>query len=322
MVFTYKRFHVSWMKTFFHFLSSADAKTDFMKIIRQTIRESVRKMTLPNGNQIRNSYVPYGGRRLECLNSNIRTLSKKRGGKPSQTEPDRHSLEFQENMTSMLDQSEPVFRTRSKTLGDLTDENSLEEAGPVSRPTHLTVDSSAHLTTDRQSMSSSNSSLSVSSRTSAKLTQASANPVSFTSNVPREINSPIWKPRNESNLVYLKDRPSSSVVNSSQVSTVHSDELDVVSVKDTPISLPPVLLKDTECWYCCPYYQISYWITSLIFLYLPDPGGVSRRDVSQESGDRYIVDHCLHSSISSFIFRTPLEYERNVKEVCNIFSLF
>ncbi|XP_056015232.1 protein still life, isoforms C/SIF type 2-like isoform X5 [Ostrea edulis] len=227
--------------------SSADAKTDFMKIIRQTIRESVRKMTLPNGNQIRNSYVPYGGRRLECLNSNIRTLSKKRGGKPSQTEPDRHSLEFQENMTSMLDQSEPVFRTRSKTLGDLTDENSLEEAGPVSRPTHLTVDSSAHLTTDRQSMSSSNSSLSVSSRTSAKLTQASANPVSFTSNVPREINSPIWKPRNESNLVYLKDRPSSSVVNSSQVSTVHSDELDVVSVKDTPISLPPVLLKDTEC---------------------------------------------------------------------------
>ncbi|XP_061171231.1 protein still life, isoform SIF type 1-like isoform X4 [Saccostrea echinata] len=111
--------------------SSAEAKSDFMKVIRQTIRESVRKMALPNGNQTRNSYVPYGGKRLESLNSNIRTLSKKRGGKPSQSsEPDRHSLEFEEKVTVYLDQSEPTFRTRSKTLGDLTDENNLEEAGP------------------------------------------------------------------------------------------------------------------------------------------------------------------------------------------------
>lgn len=233
---------------FFSLYSSTEAKTDFMKIIRQTIRESVRKMGLPNGSQVKKTYVPYGGKRLESLSSNNRTLSKKRGGKSSQcSEPDRHSLEFEETVT-LIDQADSGFRTRSKTLGDLTDDDNLEEAGPVSRPAHSTADGSAHCSSDRQSVSSSNSSLSVSSRNSAKLTQASANPVKFTSNVPSEvINSPVWKPRNESNVVYIKERL--TAVNSTNPDSVPSDRVDNVPLaKDSPpLSLPSVQLKDTEC---------------------------------------------------------------------------
>jgi hypothetical protein len=41
------------------------------------IRDSVRKMTLPQGSQpMKNNYTPYGGQRLQKLPSNVRTLSK------------------------------------------------------------------------------------------------------------------------------------------------------------------------------------------------------------------------------------------------------
>ncbi|XP_060603385.1 protein still life, isoform SIF type 1-like isoform X2 [Ruditapes philippinarum] len=107
--------------------STTEAKTDFMRIIRQTIRDSVRKMTVPSGSRdsLKSKYIPFGGKRLEALSSNPRsTLSKKRNSSSNKNQDERHSMEL-DGKFSVDDDG--VFRTRSKTVGDLN-ESDLDES--------------------------------------------------------------------------------------------------------------------------------------------------------------------------------------------------
>ena len=246
----------------FTFYSSAEAKQDFTKIIRQTIRDSVRRMSLPNGGTQPNkkTYMPYGGKRLSSLQgSNIRTLSKIRGGQKSEdSAKERYSMDFEEKVT-LLVESEPSIRTRSRTVGDLNDASlDIPENDPVSSITQSTP----HLSPERKSSCSSNSNLSTSSRNSmsAKLTQASANPVTFSSSVNNSdgSGSPVWKPRNESNMAYIDGNhlaaPSNAVgssLNTSQSSNIDCSDIVFRRNSKTIVLQQPhnfVKLKDTECW--------------------------------------------------------------------------
>ncbi|XP_052808753.1 protein still life, isoform SIF type 1-like isoform X2 [Mya arenaria] len=106
--------------------STLEAKTDFMRIIRQTIRDSVRKMTVPANSQSsgKTKYIPYGGKRLEALSSNPRsTLSKKRNPSNSKADVERHSMELEEKFRL---EEDALFRLRSKTVGDLNESDSEE----------------------------------------------------------------------------------------------------------------------------------------------------------------------------------------------------
>ncbi|OWF46649.1 Protein still life, isoforms C/SIF type 2 [Mizuhopecten yessoensis] len=96
--------------------SSTEAKSDFMKIIRQTIRESVRKMTLPQGGNGKTSknYIPYGGKRLEGLvGSNVRTLRKKQSNKILDGE--RHSMEL-DGKVNLLEVSSRTCEENQETF--------------------------------------------------------------------------------------------------------------------------------------------------------------------------------------------------------------
>ncbi|XP_052239037.1 protein still life, isoform SIF type 1-like isoform X5 [Dreissena polymorpha] len=107
--------------------STLEAKTDFMRIIRQTIRDCVRKMNLPSSgsSSSKNKYIPCGGKRLEALQTNSRsTLSKKRNNSNGKTDVERHSMELEEKFK--IDE-EGVFRMRSKTVGDLNENLSESE---------------------------------------------------------------------------------------------------------------------------------------------------------------------------------------------------
>ena len=210
-----------------------------MKIIRQTIRDSVRKMTLPAGSQpVRNNYAPYGGQRLQKLPSNIRTLSKLRKGSAKSSDVDRHSAEFEEKIDVLECDDSSAFRIRSKTVGDLNDMDENEKT------VCQNVSSDSQICHETKSSCSSNSSLSSSSKASgsAKLTQASGNPLTFSSNSITQIEgSPVWKPRNESNVVLHKgphlcvpsNAISSSLVNSAMLNNNLADPYNII--------------KDTEC---------------------------------------------------------------------------
>ncbi|KAL3882118.1 hypothetical protein ACJMK2_028489, partial [Sinanodonta woodiana] len=100
--------------------STSEAKTDFMRIIRQIIRDCVRKMTIPGAtHNTRSKYIPYGGKRLEALSQNARTISNKRKGHKNQ-DTERHSMEFEEKFRVL--ECESAIRTRSRTVGDLNDD--------------------------------------------------------------------------------------------------------------------------------------------------------------------------------------------------------
>ncbi|XP_033741186.1 protein still life, isoform SIF type 1-like isoform X2 [Pecten maximus] len=189
--------------------SSTEAKSDFMKIIRQTIRESVRKMTLPQGGNGKTSknYIPYGGKRLEGLvGSNVRTLRKKQANKILDGE--RHSMELDGKVNLLEGDS---FRTRSKTVGDLN----VDDLDNESQAETYVACSEPQISADSKSSCSSNSNLSTSSRNSgsAKLTFASANPVTHSSSSIScdDGGSPVWKPRHETIYGPKLSPPSSSV---------------------------------------------------------------------------------------------------------------
>ncbi|CAG2205438.1 Protein still life, isoform SIF type 1,Protein still life, isoforms C/SIF type 2 [Mytilus edulis] len=230
--------------------SSVEAKSDFMKIIRQTIRESVRKMTLPPGSQpAKGSYAPFGGQRLQKLPSNIRTLSKLRKGSAKSTDVDRHSAEFEEKINVLESEDSSAFRIRSRTVGDLNDMEN-DEDNNVYKP----GSSEPQICIDTKSSCSSNSSLSSSSKASgsaAKLTQASGNPLTFSSgNLSQLEGSPVWKPRNESNVMVHKgphlcvpsSAISSSLVNSAMLNNNLSNKFP--DIKDTEFSL--ILRKEEK----------------------------------------------------------------------------
>ncbi|XP_021361265.1 protein still life, isoform SIF type 1-like [Mizuhopecten yessoensis] len=233
--------------------SSTEAKSDFMKIIRQTIRESVRKMTLPQGGNGKTSknYIPYGGKRLEGLvGSNVRTLRKKQSNKILDGE--RHSMELDGKVNLLEGDS---FRTRSKTVGDLN----VDDLDTESQTETYVAYSEPQISADSKSSCSSNSNLSTSSRNSgsAKLTFASANPVTHSSSSIScdDGGSPVWKPRHETIYRPKLSPPSSSV--SSKVNSynkhVQSDKAssNILYISDTNTVVlkqaPQSGLKDTEC---------------------------------------------------------------------------
>lgn len=170
-----------------------------MRIIRQTIRENVRKMTVPSSGSSKSKYIPCGGKRLEALNNNPRsTLSKKRNSSNSKvSDIERHSMELEQNFQLVDDDG--VFRTRSKTVGDL---NEVSGSGDGGYEGDANVTQNGGSGGNSETSSCSNLSISSHSGSSAKLTFASANPLKFTSakSSTPPMGSPVWKPRNEANL--------------------------------------------------------------------------------------------------------------------------
>lgn len=217
--------------------STIEAKTDFMRIIRQTIRDSVRKMTLPSNSQQsnKNKYIPFGGKRLEALPSNPRsTLSNKRSGSNSKNQDlERHSVEFEEKFHVL--ESDGSFRTRSKTVGDLN-----EVSGEENEKDVFIAASQPQISQNGGSDNSSCSNLSESSHTGslAKLEFASANPVKHSSVMALSpVDSPVWKPRNEANVAKQLEFRSKEGKNPKVLNT------------QSKLTLPSqtCILKDTEC---------------------------------------------------------------------------
>lgn len=197
-------------------------------------------MTLPNASQpSKSNYAPYGGQRLQKLPSNVRTLSKLRKGSAKSSDVDRHSAEFEEKLHVLECDDSSAFRIRSRTVGDLNDID--DEDKNICKP----VSSESQISHDTKSSCSSTSSLSSSSKASgsaAKLTQASGNPLTFSSNsIPQIEGSPVWKPRNELNVLLNKgphlcvpsSAISSSLVNSAMLNNSLNDQFNEI--------------KDTEC---------------------------------------------------------------------------
>lgn len=191
-------------------------------------------MTLPPNSQqsSKNKYIPYGGKRLEALSSNPRsTLSNKRSGSNSKNQDlERHSVEFEEKFNVL--ETDPSFRTRSKTVGDLN-EVSVEE----SESDTFVAGSHPQIAQNGGSDNSSCSNLSESSHTSslAKLEFSSANPVKYSSVMSLSpVDSPVWKPRNEANVAKQQEFRSKEGKNPHTLSK---------------LTLPPetCVLKDTEC---------------------------------------------------------------------------
>ena len=193
-------------------------------------------MTLPSNSQSsKNKYIPYGGKRLEALSSNPRsTLSNKRNSSANTKNSDeRHSVEFEEKFSVL--ESDPSFRTRSKTVGDLnevSDESESDTFVAVSHP---------HLAQNGGSDGSSCSNLSESSQTGslAKLDFSSSNPVKYSSVMTLSpVDSPVWKPRNEANVAKQQEFRSKEGKRTTKV--LHNQ---------SKLTLPTEIcvLKDTEC---------------------------------------------------------------------------
>ncbi|PVD27952.1 hypothetical protein C0Q70_10528 [Pomacea canaliculata] len=190
--------------------STPEAKSDFMKVIRQTIRESVRKLPIPPyrpGDPVSPSRVAgvmYGHQHSST--PQLLTLQKRRVVKCPDGE--RHSMDIEERVGRDYDN---LFRTRSKTVGDLN-QASLEESGA---PPFASAAAAAALDVGagsgrRESPGSSMSNLSSSSHSgSAKLQYASTNPIHYSSGSVSSGSgggggvggggggSPVWKPRSE-----------------------------------------------------------------------------------------------------------------------------
>ncbi|XP_041354996.1 protein still life, isoforms C/SIF type 2-like isoform X2 [Gigantopelta aegis] len=95
--------------------STPEAKADFMKVIRQTIRDSVRRMTIPANRPQQPNVV--GSPKTTTKLEQIPSMNKKRTNRPM--DPERHSMDFEEKYCVIsYDNS---FRTRSKTIGDLNE---------------------------------------------------------------------------------------------------------------------------------------------------------------------------------------------------------
>ncbi|GAB1600635.1 protein still life, isoform SIF type 1-like isoform X8 [Argonauta hians] len=240
---------------------TSEAKTDFMKVIRQTIRDSVRKMAVPSARQTaKTKYIPFGGKRLECLGTNPRTLSKMRGGLKA-PDVERHSVDFEENFNNC--EYDSMFRTRSKTIGNLNevaqgeDKNEKIADQVPARPASSIANP---YSTAPHGMSSRH-------LRAAGREQSSSRPTS-----PRPTSgSPVWKPRQDPSgfgisgtnkpgtpTQVLPSHAVASALSSSEASTpttssAYGDYSDVVYRADTPsrvITHQPshcIAYKDTEC---------------------------------------------------------------------------
>lgn len=132
---------------------------------------------------------------------------------------------------------EGVFRTRSKTVGDLNEVSSEDYDDEIciaaSEP------QIAQNGTNSETSSCSNLSVSSHSGSSAKLTFASANPLKYCSAQPRSppTNSPIWKPRNEANVVKQQEFLAAKLKENTG-----SQKMTLPGADDTNDTL-----RDTEC---------------------------------------------------------------------------
>lgn len=162
-----------------------------MKVIRQTIRESVRKLPIPPyrpGDPVSPHHLaaPDAVHNHHVSSPQLQTLQNRRPAKGPDAE--RHSMDFDEKVGKIDYEN---MRTRSKTVGDLN-QASLEDntAFPAAAETKPS--------SKRGSPCSSMSNLSNSSHSgSAKLQYASANPMNYSTGSVNSGGSPIWKPRSE-----------------------------------------------------------------------------------------------------------------------------
>ena len=225
-----------------------------MKVIRQTIRESVRKIPIPpiRGSSLSPHSYPNCAEAAavnqHLSSSQMLTLQKRRN--PKCPDPERHSMDIDEKVSSI--DYENVFKTRSKTIGDLIEASLDANASFVISP-------ETRCSSKRGSPCSSMSNLSCSSHSgSARLQYASNNPVNYSTtsvNSGGGGGSPVWKPRSES--VMLGVMPthlgSSQEDTRSHSSTGSKDSADSDTkskqtktvVFQTFDNFP--MMKDTEC---------------------------------------------------------------------------
>ena len=192
--------------------SSLSAKNDFLKTIRNTIRESVRKMTIPTSkHQSKSSklapQMASGGAssaKCHCDNPcNILAAGgvHKKYSKQSQPELVRHSMELDEKFS--LPQCDSEFPTRSQTFSDL---NNIV----LSQDDDDTDNSDTYLANSQSTITSSESRYG-----SAKLLHSSQNPTTYSTSSGSSATSvmsgskkeaakdsgatsPVWKPRHDS----------------------------------------------------------------------------------------------------------------------------
>lgn len=194
----------------------------------------------------KNAYIPHGEKRMENLPGNPRSIRRKHGSKGT-LELERHSMDLEENLANL--EYETLFRTRSKTIGDLN-EMVLDEGESCAMNPDTDVP---------KSPSSSNSNLSGSSQSgSAKLMHASASPLNHSSNSINSGGSPIWKPRPDATMPFPQlptSHPpgmSEQMTTSMNTASAYGDCSDIVYRKETKtvvFVLPEATSdhKGTEC---------------------------------------------------------------------------
>ena len=162
--------------------SSFSARNEFIRTIRNTIRESVRRMAIPGQNKpgiLGKPSISSSKRPDNLPGSTPWSLGKKKG-KQLKAEMTRHSMDIEDRFTeSHLPGPNPAtdFRTRSRTFSDLNNMDYNQEQDPY--------------------MSGSQSTL-ASDRGIAKLLHSSNNPTNYSSTTTihkDSLGSPIWKPR-------------------------------------------------------------------------------------------------------------------------------
>ena len=179
--------------------SSYQARRDFMRTIHNTIRESVRRMSIPTPTS--GSVAPLSqSQRVNTNNSSSaafgrqtyqrpETLEARRRNMTSSAQPMprhdvmRYSVNIEERVDSILERS-GCDVTRSHTLTDLN---------------NVDLTSSVHVTTSG-SQSTIGSDASSRDSASARLVQSSGDPRQFTSQTAlvcggSDLASPVWKPR-------------------------------------------------------------------------------------------------------------------------------
>ncbi|ESO93240.1 hypothetical protein LOTGIDRAFT_232689 [Lottia gigantea] len=222
--------------------STAEAKGDFIKVIRHTIRESVRRMMIPSTKTVKVSVSPEHTKTgsKEPL-PNPAVVKQRRANKPQ--DPERHSVDLEEKFSSL--DYDNLFRTRSKTIGDIN------EAGMNDNSTFITASEPQISAAQNTSPNSSNSNLSSNSG-SAKLLFASANPLSYSSSsVNSSGGSPVWKrcevvpqPGNQLLPPIITTVPTDKVSGKPPTGT----ETQRKDTKTVVFATPPFpVYKDTEC---------------------------------------------------------------------------
>ena len=178
--------------------SSADAKREFLKTIHYTIRESVRRMNIPNAKTQPSEECPkpdaQSGRNIPVGGAVKRPdLLAVRRGKQLRAEVARHSMDVDEKVNALLEET-PDFRTRSQTFTDLNTMASNDTEQYHSHTLQFDHNHRAEMPVEGAADDRSTA--------AAKLLESSSNPVNYSNqNIHKDSSgSPIWKRRNEGRL--------------------------------------------------------------------------------------------------------------------------